>query len=84
MGLLILADAIDRAKSTDGEKIRAALAATDIPGEHTIMPWKQVKFDASGQNNNADPVLLQYLNGKLITIFPSAAATAEPMWPMNA
>jgi branched-chain amino acid transport system substrate-binding protein len=84
MALLVLADAIDRAKSTDGEKIRAALAATSIPGEHTIMPWKQVKFDASGQNNDADPVLLQLVNGKLITIFPPAAATAEPTWPMNA
>ncbi len=46
MGLLILADGIDRAKSTDGEKIREALAATDIPGERTIMPWKRVKFGA--------------------------------------
>ncbi len=41
MGLIVLADGIDRAKSTDGEKIRDALAATDIPGERTIMPWKQ-------------------------------------------
>src|SRR5438876_869505 len=32
MGLLVLADGIDRAKAIDGEKIRAALAATDIPG----------------------------------------------------
>src|SRR6476660_868883 len=45
MGLIILADAINRAKSADGEKIRDALAATDIPGEQTIMPWKRVKFD---------------------------------------
>jgi branched-chain amino acid transport system substrate-binding protein len=80
---VVLADAIDRAKSTDGEKIRVTLAATSIPGENTIMPWKQIKFDASGQNNDADPVLLQLVNGKLITIFPSAAATAEPIWPMN-
>ena len=47
------------------------------------MPWKQIRFDASGQNNDADPVLLQLINGKLITIFPSLAATAEPIWPMN-
>jgi branched-chain amino acid transport system substrate-binding protein len=84
MALVILADAIDRAKSTDGEKIRAALAATSIPGERTIMPWKQIKFDESGQNNDADPVLLQYVNRKLVTIYPFAAATAEPIWPMNA
>ena len=83
MGLLILVDAIDRAKSTDREKIREALAATDLPGERTIMPWKQVKFDEAGQNNDADPVLLQYLKGKFVTIFPAQSATAEPIWPMN-
>jgi branched-chain amino acid transport system substrate-binding protein len=84
MGLLVLADAIDRAKSTDGEKIREALAATDIPGEHTIMPWKRVRFEADGQNIDADPVLVQYIGGTFITIFPAAVALAEPLWPMNA
>jgi len=82
-GLLILADAIDRAKSTDGEKIRASLALTDIPGEQTIMPWKRIKFDDTGQNNDCDPVLLQYLRGKFVTIFPAQAAVAEAVWPMN-
>jgi branched-chain amino acid transport system substrate-binding protein len=83
MGLLILVDAIDRAMSTDGERIREALAATDLPGERTIMPWKQVKFDEAGQNNDADPVLLQYVKGTFVTIFPAPAATAEAIWPMN-
>lgn len=83
MALVVLADAINRAKSTDGEKIRAALAATDIPGEQTIMPWKRVKFDEMGQNNDADPVLLQYVGGKFVTIFPAQAAIAEALWPMK-
>lgn len=81
--ILVLADAIDRAKSTDGEKIRAALAATDTPGEKTIMPWKRIKFTAEGQNDDADPVLLQYLDGKFVTVYPEQAAIAEPKWPMN-
>src|SRR5882757_7177307 len=83
MGLIVLADAINRAKSTDGETIRVALAATDLPGERTIMPWKRVKFDETGQNNDADPVLLQWLDGKFVTIFPEQAAVAEAIWPMN-
>jgi branched-chain amino acid transport system substrate-binding protein len=83
MGLVVLADAINRAKSVDGEKIRDALAATDMPGEQTIMPWKRVKFDESGQNNDADPVLLQYLGDKFVTIFPPQAAVAEAIWPMK-
>jgi branched-chain amino acid transport system substrate-binding protein len=83
MGLLILADAINRAGATDGEKIRAALAATDIPGERTILPWKRVKFDETGQNNDADPVLLQWTGTKFVTIFPAQAAITDAVWPMN-
>ncbi len=83
--LLVLADALDRAKSVDGEKLREALAATDIPGDKTIMPWKRVKFGPDGQNDDADPVLLQYVgDNKFVTIFPESAALAEAKWPMNA
>ena len=83
MGLIVMAEAINRAKSTDGEKIREALVATNIPGEQTIMPWKLIKFDETGQNNDADPVLLQYIGGKFVTIFPPQAAVAEATWPMK-
>ncbi|NGX99447.1 MAG: amino acid ABC transporter substrate-binding protein, partial [Candidatus Afipia apatlaquensis] len=48
-----------------------------------IMPWKRIKFTAEGQNYDADPVLLQYLGGKFVTVFPEQAAIAEPKWPMN-
>ncbi len=82
MGLILMAEAINRAKSTDGEKIREALAATDMPGDITIMPWKRVKYDEMGQNNYADPVLLQYLGGKFVTIAPQEVAVAEAVWPM--
>ncbi|MBR0897988.1 ABC transporter substrate-binding protein [Bradyrhizobium tropiciagri] len=83
MALIVIADAINRAKSTDGEKIREALTKTDIPAEQTIMPWKRVKFDETGQNNDADPVLLQYIGGKFVTVFPAQAAVAEAVWPMK-
>jgi len=82
MGLILMADAVNRAKSTDGDKIREALAATDMPGDITIMPWKRVKYDEMGQNNFADPVLLQYLGGKFVTIAPQEVAVSEAIWPM--
>lgn len=81
--LLVLAEAIGRAKAPDGEKIRAAMAAIDLPGDTTIMPWKRLHFGADGQNPDCDPVLLQYLGGKFLTVFPTQAAVAEPKWPMN-
>jgi hypothetical protein len=36
-----------------------------------------VKFDETGQNNDADPVLLQWTGGSFVTIFPGQAAIAE-------
>jgi branched-chain amino acid transport system substrate-binding protein len=48
------------------------------------MPWKRVKFEADGQNVDADPVLVQYIGGNFVTIFPAAVALAEALWPMNA
>jgi branched-chain amino acid transport system substrate-binding protein len=82
--LMLLADAIDRAKSIEGPKIRAALAETDLPGEKTIMPWRRVKFGPDGQNTFCDPVLLQYLNKTFVTIFPAPFAVGPFKWPMNA
>lgn len=82
-GLLVLADAIDRAGRTDGNAIREALAATNIPGSRTIMPWARCAFDETGQNKEADPVLIQYVDSRWTTIFPRAVAAAEARWPMN-
>lgn len=83
MAMIVLAEAIDRAKASDGEKIRDALAATDIPGESTIMPWKRIKFDETGQNTFADPVLLQWTGDKFVTIYPESAAIAAAKYPMS-
>ena len=80
IGLIILADAIDRAGSTDGQRIRDALAATNIPGDQTIMPWKWVRFNAEGQNEGADPVLLQYTKGNFVTVYPDDVAVTAPIW----
>ena len=85
MALIILADALNRAKSIEGDKLRQALSATDIPGDKTIMPWQAVKFGPDGQNELADPVLLQYVGGgNFTTVYPEAVAVTAPVWPMNA
>ena len=80
-GLLIIADAINRAQSTEGVKVRDALAATQMPAEMTIMPWKRVSFGSDGQNPDAEPVLLQYADRKFVTIFPKEVAAGSTVWP---
>ena len=83
MALLVLADAIDRAKSTDGEKIREALAATDMPGERTIMPWKRVKFDETGRTTMPIRCCCNMSAASSSRSSPNAGRHAEPNWPMN-
>jgi branched-chain amino acid transport system substrate-binding protein len=78
--LMVLVDAINRAGSTDEEKIRQALVATDIPGEQTIMPWKGIKFDSTGQNIAATPVIQQIKDGKYHTIYPFDVAAEAAVW----
>ena len=77
---MVLADAINRAGSTDEEKIRQALVATDIPGDQTIMPWKGIKFDATGQNTEATPVIQQIKDGMYHTIYPFDVAAEPAVW----
>ena len=80
VALQTLADAIDRAGSTKPEDIRVALTKTDIPGDQTIMPWKGVKFDSTGQNTEATPVIQQVTNGAYHTIYPFDVAVQAPVW----
>jgi len=81
-GLMVTADAINRAGSTDAEAIRKALAETNIPASKLIMPWKGVKFDESGQNTLGAGILVQIVDGKYNTVWPADLATRELVWPM--
>ncbi len=81
-GLMVMADAINRAGSTEPEAIRKALVATDMPGSKLIMPWKGVKFDAAGQNTLGQGILAQIIGGKYNTVWPFDMASREVVWPM--
>ncbi len=82
MALLILADAINRAGSTKGPAIEAALRATDIPGSSTIMPWDRVTFGPDGQNTSIKPVMMQYGAREYRTVWPERLATRPLKWPL--
>ena len=81
-GFWVLCEAINRAGSTDPEKIRQALRETNISPDNLIMPWRGVKFDETGQNALVDAVLLQLQGGKYRPIWPFSVATTEVIYPM--
>jgi len=81
-GLMVLADAINRAGSTTPEAIRTALSQTNIAGKNLIMPWKGVRFDETGQNVLGSGILVQMIKGKYQTVWPFEMASQEVVWPM--
>ena len=74
----LLADAIERAASTDRAKLTEALAASTF-ADH-IMPYGSTKF-VNGQNTGAAPVNTQVQNGDIKVIFPAEFADAKPVFP---
>lgn len=84
MAVLVMADAIDRAGSVKNEDIRGALQKTDIPGDKTIMPWANVRFDENGQNTGATPVLIQVQDGVYRSVWPFETASRPVVWPIPA
>jgi len=89
LAMYVIKDALERAASLEPAKIREALAATNLTsGPGMIVGYDAVKFDATGQNENASPVIVQVGDvGKgleRITIWPKNARRAgyTPVFPM--
>ncbi|MDI4664577.1 ABC transporter substrate-binding protein [Xanthobacter autotrophicus] len=81
----LIKDVLERAASTDRDKIRDALAATDITsGMPLIVGYQRIKFDEQGQNTFGHGVISENIGGERRTIWPSAnrAPDTKPVWPV--
>jgi len=81
----VIADALERAASTDPEKIREALSQTKITsGPAMIMPHEAIEFDESGQNIHAKLIMIQIRDGKRVTVWPFSAKNVDydAVWPV--
>ncbi len=79
----VLADAINRAGSTDPAKIQAALQQTNLGPEQLMMGYRGVKFDQTGQNTEAATYLIQLQGKEYKAVWPDRSATAPVQWPMK-
>ena len=76
----MLADALERAKSTDPQKVRDALAALDVSSGYAAMaPGGKVKFGPDGKNIYGHPVGVQWQKADLASVFPKEDARAPLM-----
>ncbi len=82
-GFLALAEAINRAGSTEPEKIREALTRTDLKPDQLMMGYNGVKFDQTGQNVLASTYLIQLKGKQYQLVWPPKAAIASLDWPMK-
>jgi branched-chain amino acid transport system substrate-binding protein len=80
---LALAEAIDRAGSSDPDKIRDALTTLDLKQDQLMMGYQGIKFDATGQNTLASTYLIQLHGNKYELVWPEQAAVSTLQWPMG-
>jgi len=84
-GLIVLADAMNRAAVLTPEAIRAALLATDFSSEQLIMPWDGVRFDPeTGQNILGRGIIVQVQGGEYRTVWPLELSANIVVWPFPA
>jgi len=82
-GLFVLADAINRARSTDAEQIREALTETELKADQLMIGYKGVKFDSTGQNTLASTFLIQLKGKQYVSVYPDNLATDKLELPMK-
>jgi branched-chain amino acid transport system substrate-binding protein len=79
--VLLLADALERAKSADRAAIIDALASSTF-SDH-IMPYGPTKF-VNGQNTGAQPLLTQVIGGDIKVVIPADYRQADAIFPLKA
>jgi branched-chain amino acid transport system substrate-binding protein len=78
-GMYVIADALKRAKSLSRKDVRDALAATDMM---TVFgPVKFVSYGKKTQQNKLPTFLVQWIDGKLETVWPQKVATKGYIYP---
>jgi branched-chain amino acid transport system substrate-binding protein len=80
LGVLVIADALERAKSTKPDDIVAALRKTYL--KQDLMVGLAVAFDERGDNINADAAMIQIINQSIKVVLPEKAAEAKYIFPM--
>lgn len=86
VSMYVIADALERAGSTDPEKLRQALNETDITEGVTQMYAPRIVFDETGQMTSQALVIAQFreVDGKLqrVTVWPEEDARSPELKPV--
>lgn len=78
--ILVIADALERAGSTDKDALRKALTATKLEKKTSI--GGPIQFDEKGDNIGAGSALMQLQGGKAKCVYPLEFAMAKAIYPV--
>lgn len=77
----VLAQAMEKAKSAKPEDLRKALQGARFEGGwNKAMTGGAVQFDKTGLNTLSVPVMVQWRNKELVTVWPADVAKAKAVW----
>ena len=79
-GMLIIADVLERAKSTDPDTIVDAIKKTRFTA-NLMVSTGPVVFNELGDNPNASTALIQILGQKPVVVWPKEAAEQKAVFP---
>ena len=78
----IMAEAIERAASTDRRKVAAMLHSMDISdGPALLFPDGRLSYDEKGRRRGAKIAFVQFQNGKPVPVYPDSIAVSNMVWP---
>ncbi len=75
VGALAILQAMNSAESFEPDAIVASVSSIDVPQGQTAAGYG-IKFGAGNQNEAASMMGMQWQDGKLVTVYPDAAASA--------
>jgi branched-chain amino acid transport system substrate-binding protein len=80
----ILAAGLELAGQRDRRALGEALHRLDTTeGPARYFTGGRVRFDERGRRVDAGLLVVQWQNGKAVTVHPPEAAIAAPIWPKN-
>ncbi|MGF1619368.1 MAG: ABC transporter substrate-binding protein [Rhodomicrobiaceae bacterium] len=74
--------ALEKAGKADRESVATAIRNLD-EGPSSYYPGGELKFDEHGRRVGAGLTIIQWQDGKPITVFPPDLAVSEAIWPTN-
>ena len=79
-GIHVIADVLERAKSTDPDAVVDAMKKTSYK-DNLMVSTGPVVFNETGDNPNAAPAMIQILKQKPVAVWPKAHALAKFVFP---